>query len=290
MNFADRLFRRPAVADVGPDRRASGASGGRAVVFVHGSLASGGMWKSYAGAVEPQFSTRAPDLVGHGRNPAWPPDRRFRLADEVAGLAGRVEGLCEPIDIVAHSYGGLVALRFAWENFDRVRSLMLIEPTCFRVLSDPVLGEGAGAERAEIAAVADAVRQGVRLGEPAAAMCRFVEYWNGPGAWRALADDLKDRFAGQAVSVMGNFDAADTDEMPLAELRDLAIPTLLVSGGRSTAAARRTTAIVAGLLPRAEAVEIADAGHMSPVTHAGVVRPLVEGWLKEGRVVPQMAA
>jgi pimeloyl-ACP methyl ester carboxylesterase len=260
----------------------------RGVIFVHGSLASGGMWKSYGQALEPHFCVHTPDLVGYGRNPAWPLDLRFRLADEVADFAGRIDGVCEPFDIVAHSYGGAVALRFAWENQDRVRSLTLIEPTCFRVLADP--RHNAEAERMEIDAVANAVRDGVRLGEPAAAMCRFVEYWNGHGAWRNLPDDLKARFTGQAVSVMRNFDAGAGDDMPLDDLRDLAIPTLVVSGGQSTAAARKTTEIIAGLLPRVETVEIADAGHMSPVTHAHIVQPLIESWLKGGRAVPQLAA
>ena len=260
----------------------------RAAIFVHGSLASGGMWKGYARAFEQDFAVSTPDLVGYGRNPAWPEGLAFRLRDEVSDFAGRIDGVAEPFDIVAHSYGGLVALRFAWENPDRVRSLTLIEPTVFRVLADPDFG--APAECAEIATVADGVREGVLLGEPDKAMHGFVDYWNGKGAWNMLPDDLRQRFAAQAATVARNFEVGAGDDMPLEDLRDLDIPTLLISGSRSTGAARTTTRIVGDLLPRVETVEIEGAGHMSPVTHPQAVMRLVDNWLREGRVDRQAAA
>lgn len=277
------------VADMISGRgRDSAPVAARTVVFLHGSLSSGGMWKACARALEPEFAAHTPDLIGYGRNPAWPPDRPFRLSDEVGDFAGRINGISAPFDIVAHSYGGAVALRFAWQNAERVRSLTLIEPTCFRVLRDPELG--ASAERDEIDAVAEAVREGVARGAPEAAMHGFVDYWNGKGAWDMLTDDLRARFAGQAATVARNFAADAAQDMPFGDLRDLDIPTLMVSGSRSTAAARAATRIIGDLLPCVETATIDGAGHMSPVTHPHTTQRLLRNWLGYGLVASTLAA
>jgi pimeloyl-ACP methyl ester carboxylesterase len=39
--------------------------------------------------------------------------------------------LTQPLDLVGWSYGGLIALDFAFDNPDRVRTLSLIEPPAF---------------------------------------------------------------------------------------------------------------------------------------------------------------
>ena len=259
----------------------------RSMVFAHGSLASGRMWNGFAKAFEDRYVIRAPDLVGYGSNPEWPADLPFRLMDEVSDFSLRIDGVFEPFDIVAHSYGAAVALRFAFEFPERVRSLTLIEPTVFRVLDDP--RHGTTAQGDEIRVVAARVRDGVRRGEREAAMHGFVDYWNGRGAWQSLAPDLRRRFTGQAATVARNFEAAFGDDMDHDELRYLEVPTLLISGGRSTAAARATTEIVASLMPCAHAVEIDGAGHMAPVTHADIVLRLATAWLDDGAAAQRFA-
>lgn len=262
--------------------------GRRTVVFLHGSLSSGGMWRNYARALVGRYDVVSPDLIGHGGTPACPADEPYRLADETARIADAIVHVRGSVDIVAHSYGGLVALRFAHANPGRVRSLMLFEPTVFRVLGEP--GIGSPAEKAEIDWVARTVAELVELGAPEAAMCQFVDYWNGQGAWRMLPRERQAQFVRQAATVARHFAAGGIDEMPMSALRDIDLPALVVAGARSTSAGRVTAWTVATQLPRSESLTVAGAGHMMPLTHPEDSLKLVSGWLEDQRVHLKVAA
>jgi pimeloyl-ACP methyl ester carboxylesterase len=59
------------------------------------------------------------------------------------------------------------------------------------------------------------------------------------------------------------------------------VPTLLVRGTRTTLAANAVSARLAATLPTADLVEVADAGHMLPVTHAARVNAAIEAHLAQ---------
>ena len=111
------------------------------IVFVHGSLSSRRIWAPYTAA----FGTRetiAIDLPGYGEEAACPGSSPYRLSNGAAILRRSIEGRSKPVDVVAHSFGAAVALRFALEDHARVRTLTVVEPTLFRLLRD--LGPRAG--------------------------------------------------------------------------------------------------------------------------------------------------
>ena len=68
--------------------------------------------------------------------------------------------------------------------------------------------------------------------------------------------------------------------MPAQKLARLQMPLLCLSGGRSTPAARRSVALLHGLLPNACPAHVPEAGHMGPVTHAPLVNPHLLGFLQ----------
>jgi pimeloyl-ACP methyl ester carboxylesterase len=66
------------------------------------------------------------DLRGHGRSERA--KSGYDLATQTADLHALVERFGgTPLDLVGHSYGGLVALRFALEHPERVRRLVVVE-------------------------------------------------------------------------------------------------------------------------------------------------------------------
>lgn len=58
----------------------------RPVMFLHGPLASGRMWRAYAADLDAAVASLAPDLTGYGETPARPDGAPFRLCDEFAGI------------------------------------------------------------------------------------------------------------------------------------------------------------------------------------------------------------
>jgi pimeloyl-ACP methyl ester carboxylesterase len=68
--------------------------------------------------------------------------------------------------------------------------------------------------------------------------------------------------------------------LPSANISALAMPILLLTGSRSTAAARGVFRILYGMLPRAKVVELPDLGHMGPVTHPEKVNEAIVAFLE----------
>jgi pimeloyl-ACP methyl ester carboxylesterase len=198
------------------------------------------------------------------------PGARLHWADDVA----EIEALLIEhggAHLVGHSYGALVALTVARRQPSRVRALSLFDPGAFGGLYDPP--DHAGLD--DLGAVLDdSFRDEVHGGDEAW-LERFVDYWNGRGAWRALAAPVRQSFlrVGRAVFYAVTTLAEDRTPAPAYEV--IRAPTLLLTGQRSPIAVRRVVARLAERLPRARVVEIEGAGHMGPLTHADQVNALI---------------
>jgi pimeloyl-ACP methyl ester carboxylesterase len=244
---------------------------GAPVFCLHSSGGSGAQWKRLGAELSHRYHVLAPDLHGHGGTSPWPGMRPLRLADEVALVEPLLAALPAPVHLVGHSYGGAVALRLALAAPERIRSLCLIEPVLFGVLHQ----HGDHAEYIEISQIAEATVGAVQAGQPAAAARLFVDYWNGAGAWAKLPDHTRAVIERAIPSVARHWEAVFGETMTLADLRDLRMPTLLLSGDRSPRPARRVAELLAGALPEVATAVIAGAGHMSPLTHGPSVNSAI---------------
>ncbi|NRR30256.1 alpha/beta fold hydrolase [Oxalobacteraceae bacterium] len=104
-----------------------GAAGGATVVLLHGWQDQSASWAAVARSLAAQgWHVIAPDLPGHGRcheqGGVHPSSWDF-VADIDALLLGR-----EPVHLVGHSFGSIVAAMLAAARPDLVLSLTLIEP------------------------------------------------------------------------------------------------------------------------------------------------------------------
>lgn len=274
----------------GPAPRAGGASAGNAiataakavslaaraptderVVLVPCSASTSRQWRALEqGLVD--FRPVPLDLRGHGEAQRWHGAGPFGLSEEAAAI-GRACPDGAPFHLVGHSYGGGVALWFALRFPRRIASLTLIEPSCFHLLK--ALPQGEAHLLDEIRAIADAVNHGVITGDYRRGIRTFIDYWGGKGSWESLSEPKKARFAELAVHVAHHFWSLIEEATPLEAYRRLSVPTLIVSGTRSPAPSRAITRLLADALPRAQHRTVANAGHMSPITHAAEVNALI---------------
>jgi pimeloyl-ACP methyl ester carboxylesterase len=237
------------------------------LLLVHGSLASGRMWTPYFDALGAERAI-AVDLHGYGTTPEWAGPGPMRLADGGALLRRACAPCAEPVHVIAHSFGGAVALRWALEYPERVASLTLIEPACFFLLQH--LGFRAAEALDAIRRVADGFR--ATGADPAFAMRRFYDYWNGSGTWSALPDGRRQTLLARHAQVGRDFAAIFAERFSPYALRRLSQPTLVVTGTESPPAALLTSEIIADATPGALSASVPGAGHMLPVTHpAGLI-------------------
>ncbi|WP_225830515.1 alpha/beta fold hydrolase [Streptomyces sp. NK08204] len=104
-----------------------GAAGGPALLALHGIKGHGARWRRMAETSLGDFSVIAPDLRGHGRSDHAPPwDTEAHVADMLAVLDARH---LDRVDLLGHSFGGLIALRLAHAAPERVGRIVLLDPS-----------------------------------------------------------------------------------------------------------------------------------------------------------------
>lgn len=253
------------------------------VVLLHSSASSGRQWRLLAESLADRFHVVAPDLYGYGETGDWPAHLPLTLSDEAAlvraivdASTGRQKRL---LHLVGHSYGGAVALRFALENPGRVRSLTLIEPVAFHLLRDGSIPEQA--MMGEVYALARTISDSVAAGVPDDGMARFVDYWNGAGAWSRLEQKTRTQLRHRTHKVALDFSAVESERTRLDAYRTIMAPTLVVVGANTPRPTERIAEMLAAKIPSARHEIIAGAGHMAPLTHAPQVNALVETFIRD---------
>ena len=179
--------------------------------------------------------------------------------------------------LVGHSYGGAVALRAAQSLGTRVRSLTLYEPVLFAALFSHSPQQPASIE---IDRLFGEIRRRAGDGDALGATQRFIDYWSGPGSWEAMPGERRQRLAQKIDVLLGNFDAVAGQENALADLADVRVPMLYLSGRESPASIHAVTNLVRVKLPRAETWEFPGMGHLGPVTHGAIVNEQIAAFIQ----------
>lgn len=247
------------------------AGRGPDLVLVHGALTTSHDWScSPAAGLAARHRVTIVDRPGHGlsRRPRMAGTPRDQARQLLRGLD--LAGVERPL-VVAHSYGGLVALAMAEAEADRLAGLVLVAPIAFpepRLIehgilaprSVPVVGPFLSwlAEATRFDAVALEFIQKVMF-DPAPV----------PTAWKASFpyDEVLDAealvFEGEdAASVLPLSPAGSID---LARVR---LPVTVLTGTADKVVEdERQGKALARLLPQARLIEIEGAGHMLHHSH-----------------------
>lgn len=237
-------------------------SSDRQVLAFHCTMAHSGAWRGVSAAM-PEVTITAPDMLSHGRSRDW--DRHG--SDYLTHMVPLVEPLLDrPMDVVGHSFGGLIALNLAARRPDRVRSLTLVEPVFFAVARedrpDMMATHDADAGPYIAALKARDFELGARL---------FNRMWTeGKAHWDDMPEPTRKAMA-RGVQVVADCAPStmwDQSGMLRPEvLERVKMPTLILTGGESHPIMRVVANGLMRRLPNATAHRIRGAGHMLPITH-----------------------
>lgn len=250
---------------------------GTPVMLLHGSASSGKQWRSLTDHLKGRFRVIAPDLPGYGRSAA-PVSIRQTLNATARSIARLIDQTGEPVHLVGHSFGGAVALKIATLWPEKIRSLTLIEPAAFSAFWSRH-GFDAWQTR-DFISMGRSARAELARGRSNDAMSRFIDFWNGKGAWQNFGFDQQIKLAPAINQVLRDFDALTADTMTALELAAVVCPVQILRGGASPAVMEPLTGNLISALPFASQTVFANASHMLPLTDPHLVDPAIDSFIK----------
>ncbi len=122
ITIAGSALVRLSVIDTGPPA----LSGRGTIVCIHGAGGQAEQWKNQISAFSPHYRVIAPDLRGHGLSEH--PHSTYSLEEFLGDFTQMLGQLAveEPFILMAHSFGGPIALTFSAAQPQRISKLVLI--------------------------------------------------------------------------------------------------------------------------------------------------------------------
>ncbi len=224
------------------------------VLAIHGSASTAKQWRSLSAKLDPSVTFIAPDLPGYGQAAADSGTRLAALSHATAGRTARIH-------LIAHSFGGAVALKFANSFPMRVASVTLY---------DPIAATEDATGHTGLPPALAAIWDGFRNDTDSALMQAFLTFWGDKGAWSALTGAQRARLVAHASGLRRDMSEVATGQWSLDEIRYHG-PLAILRGGRSPAVTRHMARAIASRHPQTILKDIDGLGHLAPLTHPDVV-------------------
>lgn len=241
-------------------------------LLIHGSPANGDVWSKVTEAFSNGPRNLTPTLLGHSE---------IQSAEAVEANIGDLAAALErqvgdnQVDILAHSFGGVIALRLALRGTLKIRRIMLLEPVVLPVLK--LTGES---ERYEIARrTFDEYARHYQEGEKYA-VSRLIDFWFGAGAFECFPDPIKSYMEAQTAINLRDIQATMREPYDTAGLQALEMPIKIVYGTNSPQTTMRIASALCRLLGNATMTELSDANHAMVTTHPSQIAHLAETYFK----------
>lgn len=242
------------------------SQGPRPALAIHCALAHSAEWVGVADRLA-GLRLRAFDLPGHGLSADWPGGGDYLAASRAAAL-GLID---EPVDLIGHSLGAVVALAVAEARPEAVRTLTLIEPVLFAAVAGTPEWQSL---RAQLAPFEAAMRQG----DPIAATRAFAAVWGAGADWDRIGLRAQSYMTDRIHLIAETTRITEEDSGGLlaeGALETLTMPVMLVRGTASPPAAGAICEAIAARLPDVGVATVQGAGHMVPVTHPAQTAGLI---------------
>lgn len=230
-------------------------------LMMHCTLSSARSMAPMALALDDIFTTTAFDLPGHGSSAKW--DFNGDLQDRVTEIAETfIDG---PVHLIGHSFGATVALRLIAKIPERIKSIVLFEPVFVEAAlqNQPEL-------RAPYLMQTRAFQQAMAESDKEQATIEFLKMWGDGAPWDVIPPHIRQSMIEKIDVVDAGTPSLHQDRHGLlgsSGIQTYTGPAMLVRGGKSISIMQHVHAALCDMVPQAEDHEIADAGHMVPLTH-----------------------
>ncbi len=237
------------------------------IVFcIHSTGTSPLMWTGLTAAEVGGRTIVTPANLGYEPNPKVERPQKVLVTDEVTHVLSQLPEGDAPIHLVAHSYGGLVALHMLPKIRHRLASIFFLEPVTFGTLAVDALSPPEAVASAKEFEQNPQFLHDDAFGGTEAWLESFIDYWNRPGSWGRMPEPLKEWTRSVSWKMFQEVRACFHENAPF-ESWEFIVPTTMAVGERTTVASRAMSRGLARGRKNVEMVEMAGTGHMAPLTH-----------------------
>ncbi len=233
------------------------------VVLIHGAAMDGSVWKYQADALaRAGFSPITVDLPGHGESEGEP---SVTIKGYAGWLLAYLSVLDEPVHLVGHSMGALVALETAAARPDLVASVTLLGVADRMPVNPDLLA-------------------GVATGDPAmlVTMCSWMHARQPAGAPEWTPDDTAATLQRSRPGV-AFADLTACNDYPGAAVpaATVSVPMMLILGDQDLMTKPSAAEPIATAAPDATTLVVEGAGHMLFVERPETVNEILVGFLED---------
>jgi pimeloyl-ACP methyl ester carboxylesterase len=232
---------------------------GESLVLVHGSWDDHHVWDLIVPILSKSFQVLTYDRRGHSQSERA--SSPHTIADHAADLAALIEEVgFGPAHISGQSFGGAVALRFAIQRPDLLRSLHVHSPPLLRLLDDNA------EERALFQGLIEhlnGVENLLAAGDMEGGAREFI---GGPDRWAAMPEEIKQIMIANAPTFLDDLRDPEAFAFSLDQLRSFPHPVLLTDSGDDMPFAQPVVRKLANVLPHTQYEHFPDADHDAQVS------------------------
>ena len=265
------------------DRRfgyeAAGHHASQPLVFLHGIGGASRAWRGQLDAFGDRYRAIAWDMPGYGGSAALPAVSISALADALQDFLLQV-GATNPI-LVGHSIGGMIVQQLLSKSPDIAAAIVLAQ-------TSPAFGKPDGDwQKSFIAARLGPLDRGETLASLAPSLVRELVGDDPDASGIQLARDCmaavpEATYRATMLALMG-FDLRHA-------LKNIAVPTLVLSGSKDNNAPAPMMAKMASYIPSARYVEIEGAGHLVNLERAEAFNAALDQFLEASAATTQVTA
>ncbi|MAY83916.1 MAG: alpha/beta hydrolase [Flavobacteriales bacterium] len=242
---------------------------GRALILLHGFLASHRLWDDQFEDLTKRYRVIAPDLPGHGDSGSLGYLHSMELMAEMVHALIKHLGLRKVV-LLGHSLGGYVSLAFAEKYTDKLKGLILLNSTAAadtaqrKVSRDQLIKMLPKKFKMVISSLVESFF--VIYGHRRITSLRKYKRW-------ALQCDPK----GIAANVRGMKDRKEREII----LKFAPYPYLIIGGDEDPIISIEQSEAEARLNPLGELIMLEDSGHMTPLEKPWFLNKLILNFLRE---------
>ena len=258
---------------------AAGNHASQPLVFLHGIGGAARAWRGQLNAFGDRYLAIAWDMPGYGGSAPLPTVSISALADALRDFLLQV-GATKPI-LVGHSIGGMIVQQLLSKSPDIARAIVLAQ-------TSPAFGKSDGDwQKTFIDARLGPLDRGETLASLAPSLVKELVGDDPDIGGMALARDCmaavpETTYRATMLALMG-FDLRHA-------LKNITVPTLVLSGSKDNNAPAPMMAKMASYIPSAEYVEIEGAGHLVNLERAEAFNAALDQFLKANVASTQVTA